>query len=294
MESKTYEELNGFVREGRIGPDELDVRFWLDNPKPEAGETVWFCWDFLRTMETLGILRMPGMDGVGVLPNGRCQFEVGGDIVPIELEVAGRIFECVVNPQVSIPIINNFECANSKAFIGEAVSVVWNAEHAVSCLLIVRDGDEIREKYLSETSGEISVYFKKVGSQSIQLKAFGRHSHVVHSAVADEEILITVVSPPVDIFVPRKHLSAYPGQEVVFEWEIESASKVVVEASDRGETFDAPMQGKLIVEVGACKEWFRLVVADLEDTEHVVDLSVTPKLLNITDTPEVLKSLSSI
>jgi len=283
----TRDELRDFAQAGRLGSA---VYIWCDDSCPDAGEEIYVQWDFSASAEEVGVLQIPGLDCITVPSVGRHKIRIGGETITISLAVGDQLCETLVEPRVIIPRIIGFRCSN-RVDMGVPLRLAWSTVDAESCVLFVRDGERLVERVLGP-AGDIQISFNNAGPQDVQLKAFGRHSHLSEEAVAVEVVSITVVPPPVVIEVPEKVKSAFIDEEVCFEWNVAGASCVRLEAPVRSEVYPVSLAGHLQVQAGAEEERFRLVATGFNGTEHTVKLRLIPRLFDLHHVPDELRLLN--
>lgn len=278
------DELAGFAARGQLG---YGIELQCNDLHPEADSVVTLEWDFTATGCLHGVLEISDAGNFQVQPIGQRRVIVGYTPIRVCLRVDGEEIDSIINPRLVAPHV--YLRTPAQITLAEPFELTWQS-NAETCLLRLVDGEFIQEFEVA-ASGRIEIQAQCLGDLYIELKALGRHAAFSPAGIARQETNIRVLPPPVQLLLDASEKTGFVGDEVTFKWHVSAAKRVRIIAIDRGISYEAPMQGQLVVEVGWELECFRLVINGLDGDEVVRELYVTPRLLDLDDTLDELNQL---
>ncbi|MBE4575340.1 hypothetical protein BOO36_16150 [Vibrio navarrensis] len=282
------DELAGFAARGQLG---YGIELQCNDLHPEADSVVTLEWDFTATGCLHGVLEISDAGNFQVQPIGQRRVIVGYTPIRVCLMVDGEEIDSIINPRIVAPYVRLH--APAQITLGESVQLVWQS-NAETCMLCVIDGEFVQELDVG-SAGEIEIQAQCLGDLYIELKALGRHAAFSPAGIARQETNIRVLPPPVQLLLDASEKTGFVGDEVTFKWHVSAAKRVRIIAIDRGISYEAPMQGQFVVEVGWESECFQIVATGLGgDKEVVRELRVNPRLFDLDDMQEELNELINL
>ena len=257
------DELAGFAARGQLG---YGIELQCSDLHPEADSVVTLEWDFTATGCLHGVLDISDAGNFQVQPIGQRRVIVGFAPIRVCLMVDDEAIERSIQPRIVAPHVHLLTPA--QITLGEPLRVAWQS-NAETCLLRVIDGEFVQEFEVG-AAGEIELQAQCLGDLHISIRAMGRHARFSPAGIARKATNISVLPPPVQLLLDAREKTGFIGDEVTFEWHVSAAKRVRIIAIDRGISYEAPMQGQLVVEVGWESECFQIVATGLGGDEEVV------------------------
>ena len=291
ISADALDQLAEFAARGQLG---YGLEFRCSDLNPEAESLVALHWDFHSSGWPNGVLQV-GNDRFDVPPVGQRSVYVDGSPVRVQLSVEAETVYHVIHPRFTKPNVQLL--LPRRCVLGEAIRLIWQSS-AESCLLIVTDGELLREngELLREMdvgpAGGLDVRAGNVGDLVVKITAYGRHARFSREGIARDEARVRVLAPPLTIELhPSNEQVAFIGDEVFFRWQVRGAQSVRLVAIDRGEAFDVSQDGQIVVDTDPETERFRLIATGFDGSEAVQEFRVLPQLMNLDGLPESVNEL---
>lgn len=285
LSAGAHDQLAEFAARGQLG---YGVEFWCSDLNPEAESVVSLHWNFENSGCPNGVLQV-GNDRVEVPPVGQQSVDVDGVPIRVQLSVVEiETVDYVIHPRFTTPHVRLR--LPRRCVLGEAIRLTWQS-NAESCLLIVTDGEMLIDEREVGPSGGLDIRAQNVGDLVAKIIASGRHARFSPEGIARDEARARVIPPPLTIELDRDEQVASIGDEVAFHWQVRGSQSVCLVAVDRGEVFDVPQDGKVVVETGFETERFRLIATSFDSSKAVREFRVLPQIVDLGSLPEQLTKL---
>ena len=281
----------GTMRRERVAP-RPQVVLCQFTEAPTAGITTLLR---VKTRNAASVEALVRQDDSGTLfdgeiaPDGEFAFTpLSGAIIRVRLVLTprrisvmapGRVeheFACL--PKVSGPAFAKI-AVPSQAYVGESLSVIWDAPTALAVVIHIDDGDK-RAEQAGASAGVIRLRPTRAGPIVLRLVAQGQFGVSVQTRTVE----VTFQSPRIEIEQPIQ--CGYPGTEVTFAWRIGGGAKAAfLEAPMRNERHPVDLNHGFTTVIGEVEEDFLLIVVGLDGRRQTARLSAVPWLTSSFDMP---------